>query len=202
LRSYYEELWQRLPARLQPPDFAARRAFLVERVRPGDRVLDLGCGEGAFLGVIADAGATAVGADVADAALERARAAHPEADLELVPYEGPLPFEDSSFDVVWASEVIEHVADTGGFLSEVRRVLRTDGLLLLTTPGHGRLRALLAGVPDPLGDHLRFFTAGSLARTLRAFGLDPVRVGPLTRRAPWRAVTLAAAARRLGWSRV
>jgi ubiquinone/menaquinone biosynthesis C-methylase UbiE len=57
-----------------------------------------------------------------------------------VPIEGPLPFKDNSFDVVWASEVIEHVADTARWLSEVRRVLAPSGRLLVTTPSHGRLR--------------------------------------------------------------
>ena len=45
VRDYYEELWERLPADLSPPDFERRRAFLLAELRSGDRVLDLGCGE-------------------------------------------------------------------------------------------------------------------------------------------------------------
>src|SRR5207248_4950137 len=107
----------------------------------------------------------AVGADVAEPALERARAAHPGLDFRLVAVDGPLPLEDNNFDMVWASEVIEHVADTARWLSEVRRVLAPGGRLLLTTPSHGRLRLLLGGVErfsPPLGDHLHLYTRGSL----------------------------------------
>ena len=48
--------------------------------------------------------------------------------------EGEWELPDAAFDVVWAGEVIEHVADTAGWLSEVRRVLRPGGTLLLEHP--------------------------------------------------------------------
>ena len=47
-----------------------------------------------------------------------------------------IPLEDASVDLVWCSEVLEHVPDTAGLLSEVRRVLTTGGRLLATTPSH------------------------------------------------------------------
>ena len=81
-----------------------------------------------------------VGIDVAEEPLRRARERHPELDLRRSPAEGPWPLEDASFDALWAGEMIEHVADTAGWLSEVRRVLRSGGSLLLSTPDHGRLR--------------------------------------------------------------
>jgi ubiquinone/menaquinone biosynthesis C-methylase UbiE len=96
-----------------------------------------------------------------------------------VPIEGPLPFEDGSFDVVWASEVIEHVADTARWLSEVRRVLAPGGRLLVSTPSHGRLRLAVSGIErfsEPLGDHLHLYTRGSLARLLQEFGFRSVKV--------------------------
>lgn len=49
---------------------------------------------------------------------------------------GPLPFPDGSFDAVFAFEVIEHVEDDIGLLSEMARVSRAGGLLLLSTPVH------------------------------------------------------------------
>ena len=116
---------------------------------------------------------------MAEAALERARARHPELDFRLVPIDGPLPLEDGSFDLVWTSEVIEHVADTGQWLSEVRRVLAPGGRLLVTTPSHGSLRVAVGGVErfsDPLGDHLHLYTRRSLRTLLEEFGLREVRV--------------------------
>ena len=75
--------------------------------------------------------------------------------------------------------MIEHVADTAIWMSEVRRVLAPGGRLLLTTPAHGRLRLLLHGVErysDPQGDHLHLYTARSLRTLLDEFGFVDVRV--------------------------
>jgi SAM-dependent methyltransferase len=187
VRDYYEELWERLPEHLEPPDWELRVGFARANLRAGDRVLDLGCGDGTLTGVLADAaraGAGAgesgglapsgsvVGVDVAEAALRRARARHPALTFALVPIDGALPFDDGTFDVVWSSEVIEHVADTASWLSEVRRVLAPRGRLLLTTPSHGRLRLAIGGIERysaPLGDHLHLYTARSLRQLLTDF---------------------------------
>jgi len=179
IRDYYEELWESLPADLEPPAFERRLGYLLDEARPGDRALDLGCGQGDFTAALARAGADAVGADVAEAALARARSRHPEVEFRLVPFDGPLPFEDGSFDLVWASEVIEHVADTARWLSEVRRVLVPGGRLLLTTPSHGRLRVAVGGLDrfsEPLGDHLHLYTRRSLRTVLGEFGFAEVSV--------------------------
>jgi ubiquinone/menaquinone biosynthesis C-methylase UbiE len=180
LRDYYEHLWEELPEDLRPPELALRTRLLQSEIRPGDRVLDLGCGSGAFTALAAAAGAASViGADVAEAALARARTAHPELDFRLVGIDGPLPLDDVSADLVWCSEVIEHIADTAAWLSEVRRVLAPGGRLLLTTPAHGRLRLLLHGVErysDPQGEHLHLYTARSLRTLLGGFGFADTRI--------------------------
>jgi SAM-dependent methyltransferase len=105
-------------------------------------------------------------------------------DLRLVPSDACWPLEDASFDVVWAGEVIEHVADTAGWLSEIRRVLRPGGRLLLSTPDHGPLSILrMALWPpafeehfDPMADHLRFYTRRTLTRLLEEFGFDAIEI--------------------------
>ena len=106
-------------------------------------MLYLGSGSGDFTALLAQAGAHPVGVEVAQAALDRARQRHPELDFRLVPIDGPLPLEDNSFDLVWASEVIEHIADTARSLSEIRRVLVPRGRLLVTTD-----RTAFAELPD------------------------------------------------------
>lgn len=182
MRAHYEERWRTLPAGLHPHRLAARRAWLLRRVAAGDRVLDVGCGEGQFTRTLVDAGARVVGVDIAEAALARTREAVPEAELHRWPQDGPLPLADASFDVVWAGEVLEHVADTAGWLSELRRVLRAAGRLLISTPSHGRPRNVLIALlaferhADPLGEHLRFYTRRSLRATLEALGFAEVRV--------------------------
>jgi 2-polyprenyl-3-methyl-5-hydroxy-6-metoxy-1,4-benzoquinol methylase len=183
-RAYHEALWEQVPEGLDPPDFELRRRFLLERVRAGERVLDIGCGDGAFAAALAHAGARVVGIDVAAEPLRRADAREAELELRLVEADAPWPLPDESFDVVWAGETIEHVADTGGWLSEAHRVLRPRGRLLLSTPDHGRLRLLLLALSQrafaqhfhPLADHLRFYTRGSLKEVLRANGFQLVTV--------------------------
>jgi 2-polyprenyl-3-methyl-5-hydroxy-6-metoxy-1,4-benzoquinol methylase len=183
-RDYYEALWRELPEGLEPSDFALRARFLLEHVSAGEQVLDVGCGEGRFAGVLLDAGAQVLAIDVAEEPLRRARVRRPELDAQLVAQAGPWQLEDSSFDVVWAGEVIEHVADTSAWLSEVRRVLRSGGSLVLSTPAHERLTMLASALSPrafaelfaPRGDHLRFYNRDSLTRLLEDFGFTAVSV--------------------------
>ena len=188
---YHESLWEALPEGIDPPDLKPRLTFLLEHARAGlppgrtpGRVLDVGCGEGRFAAELARAGFLVVGVDVAEEPLRRARATYPDLDLRLIPVCGSWPLADASFDVVWAGETIEHVADTAGWLSEVRRVLRSGGSLLLSTPAHGRLSMLMLASShrsldahfDPRSDHLRFYTRRTLARLLEDFGFEDIHV--------------------------
>ena len=202
-RKYHEGIWEALPRGLEPSDFALRRAFLLGGVAAGERALDVGCGEGRFAAELAGAGLEVVAIDVAAEPLERARELHPELDLRLVDGEGTWPLPDASFDVVWAGEVIEHVADTAAWLSEVRRSLRPGGRLLLSTPAHPLLRRLglalseraFAAHFDPLGDHLRFYTRATLTRLIEGFGFEQVEVRSAGRPPGARPVLLARAVR-------
>src|SRR5215210_5093654 len=182
MRAYYEDVWSELPEDPEPWAWERRRALLLGEARAGERVLDLGCGAGRFVAALGDAGADPVGVELADGALERARRNVPGAELHLLGPDGAIPLEDGSVDLVWCSEVLEHVPDTAGLLSEVRRVLRTGGRLLATTPSHdapGRVLIALARFDahfDPLGQHVRFYTRRSLARVLDAFAFEDVHI--------------------------
>jgi SAM-dependent methyltransferase len=89
------------------------------------RVLDLGCGANRDLAVYRSAAVEVWGTDFdAHPALEHARWFRP-----LRPG-GAIPFDDGSFDVVFANMVLEHLRDPAAFLAEVRRVLRPGGTFL------------------------------------------------------------------------
>ena len=171
-----EHVWRSVPEDAEPERFAPRRAFLLGHVAPGDRVLDLGCGDGAFAAAIARAGAVVTMADVAREAVRRARARVPEAEAVVLEEGAPLPFAEDAFDVVWAGETLEHVADVVGLLAEVRRVLRWGGTLVATTPWHARLVAGADRHFDPRADHLRFFRARTLREVVADAGFADVDV--------------------------
>ncbi|HEX4467573.1 MAG TPA: methyltransferase domain-containing protein [Solirubrobacteraceae bacterium] len=186
-RDFYEAAWDSLPPGLEPSEIRLRAAFLREQLASltvGARVLDVGCGEGVFTALLATMGADVLGADVAEEPLRRARVAHPQLRFELMPVDGAWPFEDACFDAVWAGEVIEHLADTAAWLSELRRVLRSGGLLLLSTPDHGLLTRLASAVShrrfaarfDPRGQHLRFYERTTLSHLIQDFGFEQIRV--------------------------
>jgi ubiquinone/menaquinone biosynthesis C-methylase UbiE len=175
MRDWYEEVWAQLPAELEPEGAARRRGFLLRHVAAGDRVLDLGCGDGGFTAALSESGTHPTGADIAEGALARARERHPGADYVRIDPHGRWPFPDAGFDAVWAGEVVEHVADTERWVNEVRRVLRPGGQLILTTPSIGPLRRLLRP-PDPRGQHLRFYTRRALRDMLADMGFADVHV--------------------------
>jgi SAM-dependent methyltransferase len=136
------------------------------RARPGARLLDIGCNVGSFslecsrlvgadevYGIEIDAGA----AEVARAAGVRVT----QADCNE-----PLPYEDGMFDVIVANQVIEHLYFTDDFIEEVRRILRPEGQLVISTTNlaalHYRLWLLAGMQPSGLhpsehqfGNHLR-----------------------------------------------
>ena len=176
MEDWREAVWRAVPEGAEPERFAARRAFLLEHVVPGERVLDLGCGDGTFAAELFGAGCAVTMADVAGEALRRARTRAPAAAAVALTEGAPLPFDEDAFDVVWAGEVLEHVADVVGLLAEVRRVLRWGGRLLVTTPWHGRLVVATDAHFDPRADHLRFFSARTLRAVLADAGFASVEV--------------------------
>ena len=84
MRDFYEAVWADLPRTRSRGRGRAGASSCSRSSRPGDRVLDLGCGAGRFVAAAREAGADVVGVDIAEAALERARQVAPGADLRLL----------------------------------------------------------------------------------------------------------------------
>jgi SAM-dependent methyltransferase len=102
------------------------------------RVLDAGCGTGYGAGMLRAAGATEVVAvDLSEAVIEVARNDAPEGVVCEVGDLRSLSYPDDSFDLVVCFEVIEHVEEQDRVLDELARVLRPDGLLLISSPNRG-----------------------------------------------------------------
>jgi 2-polyprenyl-3-methyl-5-hydroxy-6-metoxy-1,4-benzoquinol methylase len=193
--------------------FTAQDLTAAERVRPvvaaieaargrlvgaGDRVLEVGCGTAALAAALSERGADVVASDVSLRWLALARKRLGDSPVQLVACAAEtLPFPDESFDVVAASDVIEHVEDPSRFVGEAARVLRPGGLLFLATPNRFSLglepHVRLWGVgylPRGLAEryvraarktsysHVHLLSARALERLLRARRLDPEIVTP------------------------
>jgi SAM-dependent methyltransferase len=137
---------------------------------PGKRVLDLGCRDGALSHAYAE-GNSLVGVDADREALAEAEKLGIEtrwADLDE-----PLPFEDASFDVVVAGELLEHLRDPKRVVDEVRRVLRPGGTFVASVPNayrlKNRLRFLLGSKPEDDPTHLQMFSADEVRSLLAGF---------------------------------
>jgi SAM-dependent methyltransferase len=140
---------------------------------PGRKVLDLGCRDGALTSAYAS-GNEVVGVDADREALAEAEKLGIEtrwADLDE-----PLPFDEASFDVVVAGELLEHLRDPRRVVADVRRVLRPGGTFVASVPNayrlKNRLRFLLGRKPEDDPTHLQMFSPAEVRSLLAGFD-DP-----------------------------
>jgi SAM-dependent methyltransferase len=126
----------------------------------GRRALDIGCRAGKQTFWLRSRGYQVTSIDVAKSF----------EDCQVVDANGPLPFASESFDLVWCSEVLEHLEDPEAALNEMRRVTAPGGHLILTTPNSYALlfRMLALGGLTPArlqrADHLHFFDSSHIER--------------------------------------
>jgi SAM-dependent methyltransferase len=128
------------------------------------RILDIGCGTGGNLEMLAKFG-QAEGVDVSAEALEFCRAR----GLDNVRQGAAesLPYEDRSFDLVTGLDVVEHLDDDVAGLREIHRVLRPGGRALLFVPAF----MFLWGVQDDVSNHRRRYILSELRRKVGQAGL-------------------------------
>ena len=148
--------------------FRGRRRLLgalLERTSARGRLLDAGCGTGGNLAAFGPGR----GVDPAPDAVAACR----ERGLDVVQAGlDALPFADASFDVLLATDVLEHVDDDVAALRELRRVAAPGAVLLVTVPAHPRLWS----AHDAALHHLRRYRRAELLARVRNAGWDPVIV--------------------------
>jgi cyclopropane fatty-acyl-phospholipid synthase-like methyltransferase len=110
-------------------EFLSRTGLL----RPGDRILEIGCGIGAVVSELARQGCCVTGTDISRVAIEYGRSKYPGLDLQVQAAE-ELAFADETFDVVLSFDLFEHIARIDRHVGEVHRVLKPQGYYLFQTP--------------------------------------------------------------------
>jgi SAM-dependent methyltransferase len=178
LEHYYDDYYDE--EHLKLPDFIVARLDEIvagfASYRQTNRFLDIGSGGGSLLEAAKRAGWEAEGVEVSRTAVEHVRS------LGFQVHWGELAgasYPSGHFDVITASEVIEHVAEPEAMLKEIARILRPGGLLWATTP-HGRgVGARVMGlewenVIPP--NHLQLFSSAGIKTLLRRAGFSRARV--------------------------
>lgn len=155
-------------------DFLSR--YLPEPLS-SPRLLDIGCAHGFMLEAARQRGWQSSGVEISPAAaVARQRG--------FVVYDRPiedLNIPDATFDVITAIDVLEHIPDVKGFVAELYRILKHDGVLLIVTPDVGTWVAKIMRDmwPHYKTEHLFYFTNRSLSLLLRrkAFRVRRMKVG-------------------------
>lgn len=181
----------------------AAHLLRLMRARFGDvdrlRLLDVGCGVGLTDGYLIPHVGTLLGVDVADAAIEQARARHPQGQFQA--YDGErLPHEDASVDVAFAICVMHHVprAQWPRFMQEMQRVVKPGGLVAIYE--HNPLNPLtrLTVARCEFDAHAVLLSPRTVRRLMRGAELKTV-VGQYILFFPWRGGIFRGLESRLGW---
>ncbi len=166
------------------------------RKHSASRVLDLGCGNGAFTHLLHQQGFNVEGFDGSASGVELASKSYPEiqfSQLDLV--SGKIPeHHNQQFDAVVSVEVIEHLLLPRMLMQNAMQALKPGGLLILTTPYHGYWKNLAIALTNgfdahwhPLRDygHIKFFSKQTLIQLFEEHSLQQIefqtvgRVPPL-----------------------
>jgi SAM-dependent methyltransferase len=155
--------------------FCGRRRLVAASIRglgtpPTAQVLDVGCGTGANLRLLVELGYQDVtGLDCSEEAIRWC------AEKRLPPVKRgdlcQLPFPGDHFDMILATDVLEHIDDEGAAVAELHRVLRPGGTLIVTVPAFEGLW----GLQDQVSHHKRRYRRDDLTARLRAGGFHVAR---------------------------
>jgi ubiquinone/menaquinone biosynthesis C-methylase UbiE len=155
-KKFVEEFVGRTPNKFEELEDRHRKVLEILLKYELERILDVGCGDGNFTMLMAKTckAREVYGVEIAKGGVETARKNGIKC-YQLDIDEEDLPFEDDFFDAVTALELIEHLFDPDHFLDEVYRVLKPNGLFILSTPNlasiHNRIALLCGYQPFPMG---------------------------------------------------
>ncbi len=158
-----------------PQEAWAREILAHADLRPGERVLDAGCGSGRVTKLLLKQGVTVTAVDADAAMVAKAReqlpAGVPVLHRDLLNLKGSDPFR---FDVVFSCAVFHWITDHERLFANLHAALRPGGRLVAQCGGHGNLAKVLEHAPDRAGDWL-YATPEDTERRLRQAGFTEAR---------------------------
>jgi 2-polyprenyl-3-methyl-5-hydroxy-6-metoxy-1,4-benzoquinol methylase len=171
-------------------NYLARPTVKALRELGARAVLDLGCGNGSFSGLLQSQGFQVTGCDASASGIALARQGHPAIDFFEHDIAHPLPSGFAGpYDAVVSLEVVEHLIQPRHLIATAYGALRPGGVLVLSTPYHGYWKNLALALTNkfdahwhPLRDfgHVKFFSRETLEQLVCEAGFsvkDFVRVG-------------------------
>lgn len=153
--------------------------FFIQRIRPGERVLDIGCGNGALsFDLVKCAGAIVTGIDIEQKNVGLARERYQHQRLRFVCGDATKSLPDESFDVIVLSNVLEHIRDRVRFVQRIKDKIR-HGRYLVRVPmidrdWHVPLRKELGLSYYSDATHFTEYTKLSFEQEIASFGLKLV----------------------------
>jgi 2-polyprenyl-3-methyl-5-hydroxy-6-metoxy-1,4-benzoquinol methylase len=188
IRQYTEQYARVNPAGLDATKVAPRTyrnmelmyGSLVDRLRPGSAVADIGCGAGFFLHWLSKRpGLRLLGVDACEGQAECARIAAPQAEIVVEDALTFLENKSSVFGAVFCIDIVEHIEtdeDCYRFLHGIQEALEPGGFLVCRVPNAAHVLASYCRYVDIT--HHRIFTINSMRQALRAAGFRDIQFIP------------------------
>jgi methionine biosynthesis protein MetW len=176
----YEKIWDRTLLE-ESKFYFSRTEEAINLLDEGNKILDVGCGEGTFATSARKNFDYVCGIDLSLKALQKAK----DKKLEVIKVNlnrEHFCFKNETFDAAVCLDVVEHVFDPVALLSEINRVLKKDGVLILTTPNvrfieyvssmllKGKFSSTSDDKDTYNGGHLNYFTFRDLRALLNQSG--------------------------------
>ena len=150
--------------------------WLPRWLPPAGLVIEAGCGEGYGAALLSDAGFQVIAVDDEEAVVDHVRRRYPQVEVMRAGLDR-LPIATQRADAVVSLQVIEHLWDLSGFLAESARVLRSGGVIVVSTPNRPTFSPGLARGEKPTNPfHVEEFDAEQVREMLEAAGLRDVSV--------------------------
>lgn len=188
IKGYYETYWNNGKDTFSgdqqgyAKNFRRWMARNLAGLPPKSTILEVGCGDGSFTKELVKFSPDVTAIDISESQIAENAKRFTGITFRQHDVAETFPFNNNAFDVIWCSEVLEHLFDPAFALREMNRIIKPGGKLLVTVPYHGRLKNILIALFNfdqhytPSNPHIRFYTNKTLSRIAREAGFTDVKV--------------------------